>query len=356
MPVIIENKTVTEILADNHIHVDNSGRLVGDSKKNESLMKIGISNHNLQLILMPTEKCNFRCTYCYEDFAMGTMKPEVIAGIKSLLRERCSDLKFLNVEWFGGEPLVAKTVVIEISKYVKSLTYLYPYLHYVGSMTTNAYLLNFETFSTLVNLGVRNYQISLDGPEEIHNKSRLRADGGETFETIWSNLLAIRNSSLPAKILLRIHVAANTFEFFDSLIEDLKREFLPDPRFTFVFRPLEHLGGVNNDNIPVLDEKKREDTIKSLQTKLFGEKFGTKQNVTESENYVCYASKPNSLIIRANGDVSKCTVALYDERNKIANLQPDGTIKLISGRLAPWVRGLEFLDFEALGCPLTNLP
>jgi uncharacterized protein len=24
-----------------------------------------------QLTILPTEKCNFRCTYCYEDFELG---------------------------------------------------------------------------------------------------------------------------------------------------------------------------------------------------------------------------------------------------------------------------------------------
>ncbi|MBD1835210.1 hypothetical protein H6F61_21610 [Cyanobacteria bacterium FACHB-472] len=49
-------------------------------------------------------------------------------------------------------------------------------------------------------------------------------------------------------------------------------------------------------------------------------------------------------------------MALYDDRNKIASLQPDGTLKLIPGRLAPWVRGIETLDTATLHCPLVNLP
>jgi len=28
---------------------------------------------SLELILYPTEQCNFRCTYCYEDFLIGRM-------------------------------------------------------------------------------------------------------------------------------------------------------------------------------------------------------------------------------------------------------------------------------------------
>ena len=32
----------------------------------------------LELILLASEDCNFRCTYCYEDFARGTMLPSVV--------------------------------------------------------------------------------------------------------------------------------------------------------------------------------------------------------------------------------------------------------------------------------------
>ena len=35
-----------------------------------------ISPRIQELILLPTEKCNFRCTYCYEDFELGKMSEE----------------------------------------------------------------------------------------------------------------------------------------------------------------------------------------------------------------------------------------------------------------------------------------
>ena len=42
----------------------------------------------LHLILFSTEQCNFRCTYCYEKFLHGRMKPEVIEGVKRLVTRR----------------------------------------------------------------------------------------------------------------------------------------------------------------------------------------------------------------------------------------------------------------------------
>ena len=339
------------------LFIDSNGKTIVKNRANTNLLKIGTaSNQNFQLIIMPTEKCNFRCTYCYENFVAGRMKPETISAIKKFLEKRAADLKSLKVSWFGGEALVAKNIVLEISEYAKYLTSQHPQLSYSGGMTTNGYLLDYKTANALANVGVRRYQISLDGPREVHNKTRLRADGNGTYDKIWSNLLAIRNSSLPVSILLRIHFSADTFQLLDPLIEDIKKEFLLDPRFSVVFKAIGRWGGENDHAIKVLSKKKKEQAVRSLQTKLFGENLDSPQNLPEPDNYVCYASRSNSLVIRSNGDVAKCTVALYDDRNKVATLQPDGTIKLIPGRLAPWLRGMETLDFDTLGCPLIKLP
>jgi uncharacterized protein len=284
------------------------------------------------------------------------MKRETIIGIKALLERRCTDLDFLRVSWFGGEPLAAKDIVIEISEYATALALKYPQLRYQANMTTNGYFLNYDTAAALVDVGVRSYQISLDGPRDIHNKSRIRADGGSTYDQIWTNLLAIRDSSLPVNVKLRIHFSVDTLNQIDPLIEDIRKEFLHDSRFFVFFKAIERLGGPNDTSIKIFSKAEKEDAVHLLQTKLFGENLASPQNYYLKEDHACYASRPNSLLIRPNGDVGKCTVALYDERNKIASLQSDGTLKLIPGRLAPWLRGIENLDPTTLACPLAGLP
>lgn len=315
-----------------------------------------LSSKFFNLIILPTENCNFRCTYCYEDFAVGRMKKETILGIKALLEKRCSDLDYLHISWFGGEPLVAKDIVYEISEYATKLANQYPNLLYKANMTTNGYLLDNDTSTALTNAGVRQFQISLDGPREIHNESRIRANGKDTFDRIWANLLAIRNSSLPVFVTLRVHFTVDNVELLDPLIEDIRKEFIHDSRFSVFFKAIERLGGPNDDSIKKFSATNKEVAIRSLQAKLFGKNIQLPQNVSLGDGYICYASRPNSLVIRSNGDVGKCTVALYDERNKIATLQSDGTLNLIPGRLAPWIRGIKNLDPATLTCPLVGLP
>lgn len=354
--IVSHTKKDTQYLTAKSIDIDRKGKILSKDENAKSEKLSRVLNKQLHLILLPTEKCNFRCTYCYEDFSVGRMNGDIISGIKAFLEQRCSELDSLNISWFGGEPLLAKDIVLEISEYLVSLVYRYSRLKYIGNMTTNGYLLDYKTATTLSNVGVRDYQISLDGPRKIHDKSRIRGDGSSTYNQIWSNLLAIRDSSLPVSVMLRLHFTADTFHLIDSLIEDIKQEFLPDPRFSIFFKAVERLGGPNDASINIFSESEKEEALKSLNTKMFGENFASQQNASLPDNPVCYASQPNSLVIRSNGDVGKCTVALYDERNKIASLQPDGTLKLIPGRLAPWIRGIETLDPSTLACPLVNLP
>jgi uncharacterized protein len=79
------------------------------------------------------------------------------------------------------------------------------------------------------------------------------------------------------------------------------------------------------------------------------------RDVRFSHGKICYASIHNSLVIRANGMVGKCTVALKNPANAVGGLLPDGTLRIDNARLRPWLRGWESGDEETLGCPLGGM-
>ena len=74
-----------------------------------------------------------------------------------------------------------------------------------------------------------------------------------------------------------------------------------------------------------------------------------------SEPYICYAARPNSLLIRSNGRIGKCTVAFDDDRNDLGKVEDDGTISIDNQKLTPWIRGLGTLDVADTGCPIQNM-
>ena len=66
---------------------------------------------------MPTEKCNFRCTYCYEKFEKGRMSDELITGVKRFLEFEIDRLPFYSLGWFGGEPLLQPRIIHSVTKH-----------------------------------------------------------------------------------------------------------------------------------------------------------------------------------------------------------------------------------------------
>jgi uncharacterized protein len=67
---------------------------------------------------------------------------------------------------------------------------------------------------------------------------------------------------------------------------------------------------------------------------------------------VCYAANGSSFVVRSDGRINKCTVALDEECNQVGRLAEDGTLNLDVGRMCGWIRGAVDADAKALLCPL----
>ena len=313
-----------------------------------------ISNEFLELIILPTEQCNFRCTYCYEDFSIGKMKTPIVEGIKALMKNRVADLKILKISWFGGEPLAAKDIVMNIANHAMDLKKLYPNLQYQSGMTTNGYQLNIKLLTKLCELGINEYQISLDGSEKLHNTTRLRADGAGTFNKIWDNLISAKNSTLDFKITLRIHVTPDNLDSLPHLVSDINQNFKNDSRFNVFFKTIENLGGPHSNTFRVLHGKDKPNILSELY-----QQIDHSIHIEKVENrlpYICYAAQANSFLIRANGRLGKCTVSLNDERNDIGEITSDGELILDNEKLNPWIRGVSTHHLMDLECPMVNFP
>lgn len=313
-----------------------------------------------ELIIMPTEKCNFRCTYCYEDFSAGKMSTAVVDSIKKLIAIREEDVEVLHISWFGGEPLLAASIVLDLSSFANKL-FSAKNKSFHSSMTTNGYYLNSAMFSDLVAVGVRNYQVSLDGPKNIHDKTRLRVDGSGTFDRIFTNLREIssfldRHNEIACAITLRIHYDDVTAFELEPLLTELEDICRDSSRFQIVFHEVSRLGGSKDDAIVVATNRahahiaKLSNALKALDERRLAPASDA------GAPYICYASRPNSLIIRSDGRIGKCTVALNDEKNTIGNLNDNGSMTVNNEKLQLWIRGLFSRNAAELACPLVGIP
>lgn len=314
-----------------------------------------------ELIILPTEYCNFRCTYCYEDFKIGAMDTTVVESLKNLMRLRAEELDLLAISWFGGEPLLAASTVLNLSTFARDLMRGNGKAFRSG-MTTNGYTLTPALFMQLLDAGVNRYQISLDGPRELHNRSRRRADGHGTFDRIWSNLLEIAriaksvNPPPDFHVVLRVHYDANTADKLEPLVEAVSRDLGLGRYFSLHMHEIERLGGPHDDAIAPPSDADHE-AVRRLMSKYGQGADGPVHTLAvDVGSYICYAARANSLLIRADGRIGKCTVALDDERNVVGRLKPDGTLDVYNERLKPWIRGVFSGESEALACPRAGMP
>lgn len=309
----------------------------------------------LQLIILPTEQCNFRCTYCYEDFEIGQMRDPTVQAIKQLILKRMPKIQRLVLSWFGGEPLMAKSIVFELNEFAQRECEKAG-VEFMSNITTNGFGMDSATFELLSKFGVRRYQISMDGDEEDHDKTRKLISGRGSFSKIWSNLMGMRDSSEEFHVKLRIHVHNSNLDSIARLLPKLNSEFGNDPRFSILFKSVGNLGG---------DSVKQMNLIKDSRTVIAGfeallDDWGWFAARPYGKNdmafHPCYAAKPSSFVIRADGSLAKCTVAFSDPRNRIGHINDDGTLHIENKKMLAFMRGFKDGDQSALHCPMAGMP
>jgi len=309
-----------------------------------------LANNILHLVLMPTEACNFRCTYCYEDFRYKRMEPEVVQGVKRFLSRRAPELDALTLSWFGGEPLLARDIMDDILLHAQTLGREHPGMHLVSDITTNAYLLSKPVLGRLLDLGVTQYQISFDGPREWHDRTRVLANGRGTFDRIWSNMLAMREEKRQFQVLVRLHVDRENQAAMPEFIEMYEKSFGGDPRFRLFLRNVSRLGGPNDARFPFLEKEEGRKVIEVLGR--CAEEHRVSHLTVEHLNPICYATRGNSFVVRANGRLNKCTVALEHPNNQVGRIDADGHVELHDAMMLRWMRGLWSGVPEEFECPM----
>lgn len=182
---------------------------------------LSFDNTHLILSICPTLSCNFRCPYCFENNQQNStvMSPktvdQLILFIKNHKKTSC-----LSISWYGGEPTLAFDVIRDITLRVKELDITFK----DAGLVTNAYLLSHDKISQLNELNIKTIQITLDGPEEVHDTRRVLTGGHPTYRQIMDNIDALMNSSYEGSCNIRVNVDKNNMhEFFDLRTHLLER-------------------------------------------------------------------------------------------------------------------------------------
>ena len=131
--------------------------------------------------------CNLKCKYCFADEGEyhGCRKPMSAQTGKDAIDfviKNSGTRKNIEVDLFGGEPLMAFNTIKEIVDYAREQEKIYN-KNIRFTMTTNSTLLTDEIMDYLdKNMG--NIILSIDGRKEVNDKVRIRMDGTGTYDSI----------------------------------------------------------------------------------------------------------------------------------------------------------------------------
>ena len=131
--------------------------------------------------------CNLRCEYCFAakgDFCRGRMLMPLEIGKKAIdfLIERSGSRHNLEVDFFGGEPLMNFEVVKQVVEYARSLEEA-NHKKFRFTITTNGLLLTDDKID-FINREMSNVVLSLDGRKEVNDRLRVRVNGDGCYDRI----------------------------------------------------------------------------------------------------------------------------------------------------------------------------
>lgn len=300
--------------------------LVDENTNEKSLLNyhfMELDRSNLLVILVVSRQCNFRCTYCYEKHENKRMGSEIYANLKNAIAAEIDykGYKSVTFSFFGGEPMLE---YVEIVRFMEEMQQIgkEKNVHIDGSMTTNGYDLTIDKFEKLVNLHVYDFQITVDGFQQTHDKNRFLVGGGATWQKIIENLKLAKASKLNFRITIRTNIDNETAANIDDFMQFLAENFAEDSRFLIHFEAVKKMGGELDNQLNVHENEGK------LITEVLAMASNLKINAVNYSptpfSNMCYASKPNSLILDTNATIMKCTVAIDSPHNAVGKLTAAG--------------------------------
>ncbi len=174
------------------------------------------------LCLHITHDCNLACKYCFaEEGEYHTGKRELMSyevGKQALdfLVANSGSRRNLEVDFFGGEPLMNWQVVKQLVEYGRSIEKAAD-KNFRFTLTTNGVLLNDE-IQEFANKEMANVVLSCDGRPEIHDMMRPFRGGQASYDKIMPKFKKLADSRGQDKYYIRGTFTRNNLDFSKDVI------------------------------------------------------------------------------------------------------------------------------------------
>ena len=173
------------------------------------------------LCLHIAHDCNLACRYCFAEEGeyhgrRALMSYEVGKKALDFLIANSGSRRNLEVDFFGGEPLMNWQVVKDLVAYGREQEKLHD-KNFRFTVTTNGVLLNDE-IQEFVNKEMDNVVLSLDGRKEINDKMRPFRNGKGSYDLIVPKFQKLAESRNQEKYYIRGTFTRNNLDFSNDIL------------------------------------------------------------------------------------------------------------------------------------------
>lgn len=154
----------------------------------EEVKAYPVKSHEVKaLCLHICHDCNLRCKYCFADEGAYHAKREFMSEQTAkkaidFLIANSGNRKVLEVDFFGGEPLMCLQTIKNVVKYARGESAKVG-KKFLFTTTTNALLLDDDAIE-FFNAEMENVVLSIDGRKEVHDAVRKTVNGKGSFDLV----------------------------------------------------------------------------------------------------------------------------------------------------------------------------
>lgn len=287
-----------------------------------------------RLVIAPTLACNFACSYCFEQsdksksengrqnaFMPNAFMPEEIQqDLLDYVEGIAEEGNDIFVTWYGGEPLLAKETVFDLSQKIIAITEEHK-VGYSAGMVTNGYLLS-EDPGTVRNLRknrIKFIHVTLDGPREVHDSRRmLKGSNGPTFDRILEGIKLLKANGLETYI--RVNIDRSNIDNVSRLLDVLKENNLSGV-FIYLGHVIPYTAGCRSyeSSCMLTEEFSATNQAFCKNLNLMGFDAG-RESFYPRFARACDANRANAFVLDPDGDMYKCWTEIGNKAASIGKI------------------------------------
>ena len=281
------------------------------------------------LCLHIAHDCNLKCKYCFAGEGeyrghRSLMSAEVGKKAIDFLIQASQNRRNLEIDFFGGEPLMNFEVVKEIVDYARSIEAKYN-KNFRFTITTNGVLLDDE-IQAYINEHMHNVVLSIDGRKEVHDRMRYTVNYKGSYDIVVPKFKKIADSRNQTNYYVRGTFTRENLDFAKDVLHlaDLGfKQVSVEP----VVAPKEMSYALREEDLPMLYEQYEELAKELVRRKKEGQGFNFFHFMIDLTQGPCVAKRlagcgsgSEYLAVTPEGDLYPCHQFVGLEEFKMGNV------------------------------------